>query len=353
VSESTLLEAVQRQRVVSQLALHLDTSRLPQSLAARLSALHADLAAASADVRRDLHLLLETLGDAGVRAMVFKGQALAVQAWGDASARGYGDIDLLVDPDDLAHACTTLALAGWNTDYTYPTPGPSWGWRHFVRTEYEMALARGQTSVDLHWHPVPARAAFPDFDALWERRAEVSIAGRLVPTFGAYDALAHSASHSAKDHWRWLRGLADVHRLMADPATWLAADRPLAGDQLLTLGIAARLFGVPDAAPDVVHDAASAAGRVMAHVRRGQLAPERGAAKDWSPGLGTLQMLRPLWHARARPREFVRRLSTSALPPWALATQDSPHAAVAAPGALLLRASEVRRRLRDRRQDRP
>lgn len=351
VSQSALLEAVQRQRVVSQLALHLDTSSLPDSLTARLSALHAELAGANVDVTRDLQLLLERLGDAGVRGLVFKGQALAAQAWGDASARGYGDIDLLVAPDDLAQAYTTLIGSGWSTEYTYPIPGPSWGWRHFIRTEYEMALARGRTSVDLHWHPVPARAAFPDFDALWERRAEVSIAGRPVPTFGPYDALAHSASHSAKDHWRWLRGLADVHRLAADRATWLTADRPLAGDQLLTLGIAARLFGVPDAAPDVVREAASAAESVMAHVRRGQLAPERAAPQDWTPGLGTLQMLRPLWHAKARPREFARRLSTSALPPWALAAHDSPHAAVAAPRALLLRTSEVRRRVRDRRQD--
>ncbi|WP_457191267.1 nucleotidyltransferase family protein [Nocardioides sp. P5_E3] len=351
VSDSAFLAAAQRQRVVSQLASHLDLSTVSGSLAARLSALHAGLAAASAEVGRDLHLVLETLADAGVRALVFKGQALAAQAWGDAAARGYGDIDLLVSPSDLARAYRSLTGAGWRTDYVYPAPGPSWGWRQFIRTEYEMALARGRTSVDLHWHPVPSRAAFPDFDGLWARRAYVSIAGRGAHTFSPYDALAHSASHSAKDHWRWLRGLADVHRLVADRATWSAADRPLAGDQLLTVGIAARLFGVPDSAPAVVRDAALAARPVMAHARRGQLSPERSAPQDWTPGLGTLQMLRPLWHANAHPREFARRLSTSAFPPWSLAADSSPHAAVAAPKALMLRASEVRHRLRERQRD--
>ena len=33
------------------------------------------------------------------------------------------------------------------------------------------------------------------------------------PPCRAYDALAHSAGHAAKDRWRWLRSLLDVHVL--------------------------------------------------------------------------------------------------------------------------------------------
>ena len=39
---------------------------------------------------------LDALDRAGVRALAFKGLALAAQAYGDAAARGAGDLDLLV-----------------------------------------------------------------------------------------------------------------------------------------------------------------------------------------------------------------------------------------------------------------
>ena len=87
---------------------------------------------------------------------------------------------------------------------------------------------------------------------------------------------------------------------------------------------------------------------MMARVERAQLSPERSAPQNWVPGAGTLQMMVPLWHSRARPREFARRLSTSAMPPWTLARQTSLHGYVAAPRAVWLRGAEVAGRLRSR-----
>jgi hypothetical protein len=348
VSDWAFLEAVRRQRVVSQLALHLDRSLLPDSLTAPLSALHAELAAANVDVGRDLHLVLDSLAASGVRAMVFKGQALAAQAWGDADARGYGDLDLLVSPSDLEQACARLTADNWSTGGLYPMPGRSWGWRHFTRTENEMSFGRRRTVVDLHWHAVPARNAFPTFDELWSRRAYVQVGEGDVPTFGLYDALLHSASHSAKDHWRWLRGLADVHRLISLPATWAAAHRPLRGDQLLSIGVSASLFGVPRNSPAIVHEAVEKSRSVMAQVERDQVAPEHIDPTTWVPGLGTARMMVPLWHTRAHPREFARKLSSGAMPPWTLAQQSSTHSYIAAPAAVLARISELRRRVSER-----
>ncbi|WP_366916520.1 nucleotidyltransferase family protein [uncultured Nocardioides sp.] len=343
ISERAFAQAVQRQRVTSQLV-----TRLGDTLPAEVRAHHAALTTASDGTARDLHQVLELFTAAGVRVLVFKGMALAAQAWGDETARGFGDLDLLVSPPDLERAHHVLREAGWRTSNVYPTPGPSWGWRQFCRSECEMTFQRGRTDIDLHWHALPARGAFPEFEELWARRENVNIRGRRVPTFGFFDALAHSASHSAKDHWRWLRGIADVHRLMSDPRTWAAADRPLRGDQLLTLGVAAQLLGIPDGSPRVVIDAARACQRVLPRVQIVQLMPERSSAQDWVPGRGTLETMTPLWHARVRPQEFVRRLSSSAMPPWALAEETSVHAYTAAPRVLLLRASEVGRRIRQR-----
>jgi len=200
--ERDFMAAAERQRVVAQLMVDPERLSLRGSLTAALRARQGHLRAASENAASDLSRALDALEHAGVPCLVFKGMALAAQAWGDPWGRGYGDLDLLVHPAKLAVAHKALTEAGWASGLTYPSPGPSWGWRHFVRTDYEMTLTNGRTAIDLHWHALPARGAFPDFDRVWTRRASVVLGGRTVQTFCSYDALAHSASHSAKDGWR-------------------------------------------------------------------------------------------------------------------------------------------------------
>ena len=78
---------------------------------------------------------------------------------------------------------------------------------------HELLLSNSETDIDLHWHLVPTRGTFPDFDTLWDRREDVMVDGSSTPTLSAYDALAHSAGHAAKDRWRWMRSMLDVHVL--------------------------------------------------------------------------------------------------------------------------------------------
>ena len=89
----------------------------------------------------DLSVALAALRDADVRALAFKGVALSAQAYGDFSLRGAGDLDVLVAPEDLERAHGVLRSAGWAPAPGYPTPGPSWAWRHFVRTGNELLLS--------------------------------------------------------------------------------------------------------------------------------------------------------------------------------------------------------------------
>jgi hypothetical protein len=224
----------------------------------------------------------------------------------------------------------------------FPRPGGSWAWRRLVRDYYELSLERdGGSAIDLHWHLGPVRNAFPDFDAMWSRRASVSIGGRAVSTLSAYDALAHSASHSAKDHWRWLRGLLDVRLLMADPTTWRAADRPLRHDQLLTVGLAARMLGVPAGAPPVVHEAVRMAAGAWDTAIARQAGPSHVDIHTRVPGTGLYRALLALSRAGADTGDLRRQLSTSLLPLTTTADRGASSAWVAVPRVMLSRSAEV------------
>lgn len=334
VSGDQLLVAVQRHRVTSTLARALDRVSLPPATGARIAAVHLQEQATVALLADDLARVTGLLRRSGIRCLAFKGLALAVQAHRDVAARGVGDLDLLVRPADLEGAHGVLVAAGWAPAPGYPTPGPSWAWHHVVRTHHELTLVSRSSMVDLHWHLGPARSAIPGFDRLWDRSVTVDVLGHDVATLSPYDALAHSASHAARDGWHWLRGLVDVQRLVMDPRTWDGADRPLHRDQLLSIGLAARMFGIPAGAPPVVADAAREAARVWDATVRRQATGAATHQPTRMPGLTLVRGARALRRAGAGNADLWRHLSHSVLPEWLTAEEQSPRGIVVVPRVL-------------------
>lgn len=350
VSGIQLFAAAERHRVTPTIARSSGRLNIPASVSAKISAATRQERATVKQLTEDLARAIDRLGEAGIRCLAFKGLALAVQAHGDVAGRGSGDLDLLVDPRDLERAHMVLVTAGWSPADGYPMPGPSWAWRHFVRTSNELTLVSETSMIDLHWHLGPARSAFPSFDELWARSARVRVAKHDIPTLAPYDALAHSASHAAKDGWHWIRGLLDVQLLAADARTWADADRPLRQDQLLSLGLAARMFGVPADAPAVVHQALPLTRSVWATVLRRQSTGATSHEVSRIPGLRFAQVLRSLRWAGADVSDLVSHVSLSAMPPWITYEETSARGAVAVPRVLWRRTAAFVRRLHAARQ---
>ncbi len=354
VSSSALVAAARQHHVVPYLVAHLDRLVLPAQANSEMSVMAGRQRSGARLLAADLAMALEALDSVGVRVLVFKGVALATQAYGDYAIRGAGDLDLLVAPSDLVPAYEALTRAGWRSSPGFPTLRASWAWRHFVRTGNELTLTGHASDIDLHWHLAPVRGTFPDFDTLWGRRSIVTMHGHLTPTFAPYDALAHSSSHAAKDGWRWLRSLLDVHTLMSSSETWRSADRPLRADQLISVGLAARAFGTPLDAPTAV---ASAAERVpdklLARILRDQEVTAPMHQPLLVPGLDFIRRLSALGLTKASPEELARLLSRSMLPPWLTAEESSPTAIVAVPRVLRRRALEVGNKVATRRRAHP
>lgn len=345
ISDADFVAAARRHHVTSYLDRHRERLSLAPGMIAPISATATQRAAAVEILSVELKTAVDALDQAGVRVLVIKGLALAVQAHGDIAARGAGDVDLLVSPKDLERAHDVLTSLAWEADPQFPRPGPSWAWRHLKRTGYEVPLTGNASSIDLHWHLVPSAHTFPPFDVLWERRDTVNVGGQDTSTLSPYDALAHSASHAAKDQWRWMRSLVDVHALASDPSTWREVDRPLRGDQLLTLGVAMRMFGVSTRAPEVVHDSVRLANSIWSEVLATQALT--ASAHEWSRPLGAMlaSSLRTTRLTGAGPRDVARHFGFSLLPPWLLASEESPHAWITAPQALRRRITAVLQRL--------
>jgi hypothetical protein len=159
-----------------------------------------------ANAERDMLLvgelirLLVAFEAAGVRAIPFKGPAVAASVYRNLALRRFFDLDVLIHPQDLREARSVLRTSGYR-QIGHHAPG----WEaHFMERG-------GRWVVDLHERIAPRY--FPTvatFDELRARCETVVIHGRPVLTLGTVDLLLVLSVQLAKDCRCWKQRLVQI-----------------------------------------------------------------------------------------------------------------------------------------------
>jgi hypothetical protein len=183
------------------------------ALRARLRSLH--LHNAERNLRLCAHLLVTVgrLGEAGVRAVPFKGPVLAEAVYGDVGMRQFADIDVLVVRDDVRRASDVLASLGFELahgarkvdDALLQTAECHIGFFH----------RRSQTTIELHWRTGPrfAYASLPAEDLIADA-VPTTLLGRPIDGLTPPDTYLMVCVHAAHHHWDQLEHVATVGRLI-------------------------------------------------------------------------------------------------------------------------------------------
>jgi hypothetical protein len=197
-----------------------------------------------ANAQRNLFLtgtllkLLRLLEAHGIAALPYKGPVLAALAYGNVALRQFGDLDLLVRPQDADRAKALL----WAQGYRWLDGHPP---THFPRLlkVYELVSPDGHVLVELHWALTSATFFFPlDPASLWTRLETVSLLETPVRSLAPEDLLLILCVHGAKHHWSRLGWICDVAAVLQaapqlDWARCLAQARQLGGTRMLALGL--------------------------------------------------------------------------------------------------------------------
>jgi hypothetical protein len=121
------------------------------------------------ELLRVLHLLKAH----GISALPYKGPVLAATFYGDLTLRQFGDLDILVRPQDANSAKALLWAQGYRWQYGRP---PAL-FPRLLRV-YELLSPNGQVLVELHWAFTSATFFFPLAPApLWTRLETISLPG--------------------------------------------------------------------------------------------------------------------------------------------------------------------------------
>jgi len=184
--------------------------------------------------------ILEALRAAGLRALAYKGPALATLLYGDISLHEMSDLDILIDRASFPAAREALTGLGYQPAFKH-----SWKQekaRLRSDCECEFSDSDGKVMVDLHWQiTAPHLAQRFCFDELWQRRRVVTLGQKSIPTFSAEDTALLLAVHGGKHLWQRLGWLADFAESLRQNLDWQALRlraRDARAERMLLLALA-------------------------------------------------------------------------------------------------------------------
>jgi putative nucleotidyltransferase-like protein len=236
--------------------------------------------------------LLQQLRDHGVRAVSFKGPALATTAYGHLGRRLSADIDLLVHPGDAARVRPFLLRHGYQLPDRrrrragsliyglYPGAG---------RDDTLLPIDANLAAIDVHVAFAHWRLGIRlDTPALLERAVNVEIAGLSIPTLCPDDLLLVLAIHGMMHGWNVLRYIVDIDAVVPLVSHWMvvlerarAARLGRALSVALLLAERAMLTRVPpEAAREIARDREAAE---LADLCLARLFDVEAQSRAWDP----------------------------------------------------------------------
>lgn len=190
-----LLEHARWQRLTHLLASAVTSGAFPATDGQIADAINADEAAIATALRLEGTLLsvADILDRTNVPFRVLKGPAVAHLDYPEPVWRAFGDIDLLVRPDDLTSAVTALHAQGFTRRYPEPRVG-------FDRRFTKSVSMSGPAGEEIDLHRTLAAGGFGQriiISMLWNAQASpFDVGGRTFAALGPEERFLHACYHT-------------------------------------------------------------------------------------------------------------------------------------------------------------
>lgn len=161
----------------------------------------------------ELQRLLSLFAGINVRAVPYKGPALALQLYGNVALRQFSDLDILIHPRDILRA-RDLLLA---ENYAQLPPLTDGQQAVLLRTQCNLPFTRERNRlvVELHWTVSAPHFARPfETDDFWARLVDGQLEDMSIKLPAPEDLLLALCIHGSKHLWERLAWICDIAGLI-------------------------------------------------------------------------------------------------------------------------------------------
>lgn len=146
-----------------------------------------------------------------LRFIVLKGLDVAVRAYGDLAARHVGDIDILVDPEQLNESIAILEGLGWTPDQSEVLNATTR--KILLRNHNHCLLSRERfPHMELHWRAMHNPFEFPIDD--WSAFMQSTRSNIGIPGLNNEDLMIYLCVHAVRHGWGRLKWLFDLPNVL-------------------------------------------------------------------------------------------------------------------------------------------
>lgn len=147
-----------------------------------------------------------------IKAICLKGPALAQRLYGNLHSRKFGDLDILIHPQDIPQAGTILKNKGYKRIYPEKDLTPK-QINLFMRKTHHFAYINpiNKIKVEIHWQLVRTPKRLPlTFDEMWEKKESVLLGGHKIPSLSKEHTFLYLCEHGSAHAFCCLFWLCDV-----------------------------------------------------------------------------------------------------------------------------------------------
>ena len=163
--------------------------------------------------------VVDSLSQAGIDVIPYKGLALAETVYGDIALRQAGDIDLLIHTADLKRIREAVGKLGYVPHFNFSEDEEA----AYIKSGYECAFdgAAGKNLLEVQWAIQPRFYAVDlDLEELFRRAQTVKVMGLDTKSLSPEDLFVVLSLHAAKHVWGRLIWLCDLERISRLPLNW-------------------------------------------------------------------------------------------------------------------------------------
>jgi hypothetical protein len=196
------------------------SDQLPARDFAALRSRYQDNARSALWFTNELLRVLKHLECRGIAAIPLKGPVLAQTLYGEVTARQFGDLDILVRPEDVLKAKSALFDLGYKPALQLTAHSE----QACIANGHEFTFDGPAVPhlLELQWRIVPRFYSIGfDVASLFERAERVNIGGYSAATLSSEDLFLVLCVHAAKHFWLQLSWLGDIaEHTRSAPIDW-------------------------------------------------------------------------------------------------------------------------------------
>jgi hypothetical protein len=184
------------------------SKKVPQHYLERLSRIYNGTLYRNAILSNELTKVLSVFSQHGIAAIVLKGTVLADQLYGNLALRSVADMDILVQPEQVAQANSLLLGMG----YQQPTSKETW--EHPFHEPPYYKQAQFPLFIELHRNLDDERLVAVPRPEIWRRAQLLHIPEGNTAVLSPEDSLLFLSDHISKHSNQLLKSLNDIAELL-------------------------------------------------------------------------------------------------------------------------------------------